>query len=103
MTYQELQQLLETSGVKFAFHHWERPPKMPYGVYFDDYTENFAADDIAYVVVRHFYIELYTRQRNPALESRLEDVLTGAGFYWDKDCSYIDSERFFQIYYEIEV
>lgn len=103
MTYRELHDLLETSGIQFAFHHWEKPPAIPYGVYFDDRTENFGADGIAYLVVRHFNIELYVRQRDPELESRLESVLTGAGFFWDKDADYIESERFYQISYEIEV
>lgn len=103
MTYQELKELLEGAGIPFAFHHWERPPQMPYGVYFDDHTDNFMADNIAYLVVRHVVIELYVRQRDPKLEERLEAVLTGAGLYWDKSATYIDSERFYQISYETEV
>lgn len=103
MTYQELEQLLAPLGIPFTFHHWEKPPAMPYGVYFDDYTDNFEADDIAYAVIRHFNIELYVRQRDPALEKSLEDILTAADLYWDKDATYIDSERFYQIAYEIEV
>lgn len=103
MTYQELEQMLAPMGIPFKFHHWEKPPAMPYGVYFDDYTNNFEADDIAYAVFRHVNIELYARQRDPELESRLEDILTAAELYWDKDTTYIDSERFYQISYEIEV
>lgn len=103
MTYQKLEQLLALLGIPFAFHHWDRPPQMPYGVYFDDSTDNFEADDIAYAVIRHFNIELYVRQRDPDLESRLEDILTGTDLYWDKDVSYIESDRAYQISYEIEV
>lgn len=103
MTYQDLERLLAPVGVPFRFHHWEGSPKMPYGVYFDDYTDNFEADDIAYVVISHFNIELYVRQRDPALEGRLEDILTAADLYWDKGSVYIDSERFYQVTYEIEV
>lgn len=103
MTYQELEQLLAPLGILFTFHHWEKPPKMPYGLYFDDYTNNFEADDRAYVVIRHFNVELYVRQRDPDLESRLEDIFDRAELYWDKDAVYIDSERFYQISYEIEV
>lgn len=103
MTYQELEQLLAPLGIPFTFHHWERPPKLPYGVYFDDSTNNFEADNIAYVVIRNFNIELYVRQRDPDLEGRLEAILTDAELYWDKDADYIDSERFYQISYEIEV
>ena len=104
MTYQELHDLLSGGlGIPFAFHHWDSPPGMPYGVYFDDSTDNFGADGIVYHVVRRFNVELYTRQRNPELETQLETLLDGAGFYWDKDAAYVDSERFYQIAYEIEV
>lgn len=103
MTYQELEQLLAPLGIPFAFHHWERPPAMPYGIYFDDYTDNFEADDRAYAVIRHFRIELYSRQRDPDLEARVEGIFDEADLYWDKDPTYIDSERFFQVTYEIEV
>lgn len=103
MTYQELEQLLAPLGIPFTFHHWERPPALPYGVYFDDYTDNFEADDRAYAVIRHFRIELYSRQRDPALEARMEKIFDEADLYWDKDSTYIDSERFYQVAYEIEV
>lgn len=99
----ELKELLDGLGIPFAFHHWERPPAMPYGVYFDDYTDNFPADDHVYLVVRHFNIELYTRRRDAELEGRLEALLNEAGLYWDKDAAYINTERFYQISYEIEV
>lgn len=103
MSYQELEQLLAPLGIPFTFHHWEKPPAMPYGVYFDDSTDNFAADGIVYAVIQNFNIELYVRQRDPALEKRLEDLFTAAGLYWDKDAAYIDSKRFYQIAYEVEV
>lgn len=103
MTYEELEQLLASVGIPFTLHHWERPPAMPYGVYFDDYTENFAADNRAYAVIRHVYIELYTRQRDPDLEARLEGILDGAELYWDKDSAYVDSLRACKTTYEIEV
>ena len=54
-------------------------------------------------MIRNFNIELYVRQRDPNLESRLEAILTDAEIFWDKVASYIDSERFYQISYEIEV
>lgn len=103
MTYQELEQLLAPLGVPFTFHHWEKPPQMPYGVYFDDRSRNFAADGAVYFSANHFNIELYVRQRDPELEGRLEDILTGAGLYWEKDAVWIDAIRAYQIAYEIEV
>lgn len=104
MTYQELHSLLEGGmGVPFALHHWDKPPSMPYGVYFDDGTDNFVADGIVYHVVRSFNVELYARQRDPALEGRMESLLDGAGLSWDKNVDYLEDERAYQISYEIEV
>lgn len=105
MTYQELQDLLEGGmGFPFAFHHWEKPPAMPYGVYFDDSTDNFAADGGVYHVARNVNIELYVRQRDPELEARMEALLDGAELFWNKDAVYLgDTERAYQISYESEV
>jgi len=103
VTYQELEQLLAPLGIPFTFHHWEKPPALPYGVYYDDGTENFEADDIAYAAIRIWRIELYVRQRDPALEERLEDILTAADLFWDMGADYIESERFYEVSYEIEV
>lgn len=103
MTYQELKDLLDGLRIPFTFHHWAKPPQMPYGVYFDPYTDNFAADDIVYLKICHFNIEIYVRQRDPSLEERLEKILTDAELFWDKTATYIDSEQFYQVSYEIEV
>lgn len=104
MTIQEWNKALsDETGIPFAYHHWDRPPQMPYGVLFDDYTENFLADSIVYLPVTHVSIELYVRQRDHALEKKLESVLAYAGLAWDKSAEYINSERFYQIFYEVEV
>lgn len=103
MTYQELEALLAPLGVPFQFHHWETPPPMPYGVYFDDHANNFAADGSVYFSARNYNIELYVRQRDEALEGRLEDIITGAGLYWEKNAAWIEPNRAYQISYEIEV
>ena len=103
MTYQELKELLDGLGILFAFGHWEDPPPMPYGVYFDDRTDTFAADGAVYFTSRHFNIELYVRQRDEALEGRLEDIFDTADLYWEKDSAWVDDLRAYQIAYEIEV
>lgn len=98
---EQVQAILDSLKIKSTYHHWEKPPKMPYAVYFDDYTDNFEADDIAYSEVSHTVIELYSRQRDRKLEKRLEQLLDGAGLYWDRAVTYIDSERFYQTSYEM--
>lgn len=103
MNYQELDEILKETGVPFTFHHWENPGPPPYGVYLDDYTENFAADNISYFEISHCNVEIYTRQRDPEVEKKIEKVLNQHEIYWDRMCSYIESESLYQTTYEIEV
>ena len=46
-------------------------------------------------------MELYTKQKDQSSEDKVENALSS--FYWDKTEEYIDSERCYQILYEIEV
>ena len=71
--------------------------------YLDDYTENFAADNISYFEISHCNVELYTRQRDPEIEKKIEKTLNKHEIYWDRMCSYIESESLYQTTYEIEV
>ena len=79
MTYQELYDILAQTGLPMALHHWEHPPKPPYGVYYDDYTNNFAADNIAYHVIQHVWVELYAPRRSREAEEKIEAALTYIG------------------------
>lgn len=103
MTYQEIYDILAQTGLPMALHHWEHPPKPPYGVYYDDYTDNFAADNIAYHTIQHVWVELYAPRRSREAEEKIEAALTGAGLYWDRSSDYIESERLWRTRYEMEV
>ena len=72
-------------------------------LFFSVYTENFAADNISYFEISHCNVELYTRQRDPEIEKKIEKTLNKHEIYWDRMCSYIESESLYQTTYEIEV
>ena len=103
MSYEQLLAILSPTGIPFAFHHWETVPPPPYGIYFDERANNFAADGIVYYSVPHYLVELYLTQRDPALETQVENALTGAGIYWSKGAAWVEDLRLFQVYYEFEV
>lgn len=103
MNLKDLMLVLAQIGIPFAFHHWEKPPAPPYGAYLYDSTENFAADNQVYLVIENCRIEIYTKDHDQQLQDRIEEVLEGAGIYWDRDTEYIESLRLYQITYEIEV
>lgn len=78
---------------------------MPYGVYYSEGTDNFAADGIAYATATRYTLELYTDEKSPETEKRLEAALTCAGIFWNKTSAeaWLDSEQMMLVPYEIEV
>lgn len=103
MTENELAALLKKTGLPFAHHHWEKPPRPPYGLYLFGGTENFGADNRTYAVIEQITLELYTVDRGEAVLKKLEQVLDEAEIFWDRDTEYIQDLRLFQTSYEIEV
>ena len=103
MTLEDVAVLLETTGYPVAFQKWPEGavPPMPYLVYLSPYTNNFAADGTAYFIVNHVQIELYTKLKDPVAEGKVEAALSS--LYWDKEQTYLDTEKCYQTIYEIEV
>ena len=46
---------------------------------------------------------MYTDRKQPELEERVEEVLTRHEIYYTKTESYIESERLYEVIYEMEV
>jgi hypothetical protein len=107
MKLSDLKSVLDSSGIPFAYYSWpvdKAPPPLPWGVYLEAYGRSFGADNTAYSAVRHMQVELYFAKKDPVLEKRLEDVLTGASIFFEKtDEVYLESEKCFETLYELEV
>ena len=48
-------------------------------------------------------VELYTDKKDIILEEKLEAVLEGRGLFYNKTESYIESEKLYEVLYELEV
>lgn len=94
-------QLLKTTGLPVAYHHFTSSPTPPYIVYLFSYSSNFGADNKVYDAEKNFQVELYSKTKDPAKERLVEDALDNADVYWEKTETYIESEGLFQILYEI--
>lgn len=103
MQFDDLKTLLESTGIPFAFHHWEKPPRPPYGLYLPTGTDNFGADNITYAVVEGAAIELYTAVLDRKSMDKVERALDSADIYWDRETVYIEELLLYQTRYEIEV
>lgn len=96
-----LYQLLKTSGLPVAYHHFAQPPTPPYIVYLFSYSSSFGADNKAYNKQPNYQVELYTTKKDPVSEKLIEDLFDEHDIYWEKTETYIDSEDLYQVLYEI--
>ena len=48
-------------------------------------------------------VELYTNEKSPEAEQRVEEVLTQHSIYYTKTESYSESEKLYEVLYEMEV
>lgn len=103
MTHDELLNILRPTGIPWTYHHWEGHQDPPYGVYLDQNDDPFFADDKTYVFFSDMRLELYSLERDPALDARVRDVLDAAGIPYDVDFTYIESEGLYESIFEIEV
>ena len=105
MNAKEIRAVITGAGLPVAYRAWREnsAPDLPYCVYYAGRANNFAADGVVYHTAQRYTIELYTEEKDPETEAKLEAALTGAGIFCTKEETYIESERMNEIIYEIEV
>lgn len=105
MTEREVFQMIKSIGFPTAYHHFEegQEPEKPYLVYLYPGTNNFAADGTVYQGINRLDIELYTERKELESEKRVEAVLKEHGFFYEKTETYLESEKMYEVLYEMEV
>lgn len=103
MTLSELKDILKSTGLPVVYRAWpeQKAPPLPYICYLCVGNTPTYADSSVYVQSSEINVELYTKTKDPATEAALEAALKN--FHWTKSEIYIDTERCYQILYEIEV
>jgi len=96
-----LSNLLKSTGLPVAYHHFVSPPDPPYVVYLFSYSSNFGADNKVYQKNPNYQVELYTTKKDPASEKLLEDLFDENDIYWEKIETYLETEGLYQVLYEI--
>lgn len=105
MTLAQVYTTLAATGLPVTYYAWPdgEAPFLPWIAIVESSSDNFAADGIAYGEIKQVTVELYTKTKDPAAEALVQTALTGAGIYWDKTETYIESEQCFLNSYDIEV
>lgn len=105
MTYEEIATMVKEMGLPCAYHHFaegESPPP-PFVVFLSPGEHVFHADNIRYAGWKQLDVELYTDIKNPAAEQMVEDVLTAHEISYVKSETWIESEKLYEVLYEMEV
>lgn len=97
-------ELLTRLGVPFAYDHFAEgeAPEPPFICYRIPGSDNFGADGVVYFGVNVIDIELYTDFKDPDIEMELEDLLKEYGIFFNKNETFIESEKLYEVLYEFE-
>ncbi len=105
MNYEEINEMMQKIGFPFAYHHFAEgeAPKLPFLIFLSPGEDTFGADNLMYHSFKMLNIELYTDEKSPEAERRVEEVLTQHNIYYTKTETYIESEQLYEVLYEMEV
>jgi hypothetical protein len=105
MTPQEVNSMVESVGIPSAYYQFadDTGQQPPFICFFYGNSNDVTADNINYVRVERLYIELYTDQKDFALESKVEKALNDNGIVFAKSQDYIDTERMHVTVYESDI
>lgn len=105
MTYQEVAQMIESIGLPYTYYSFpiNQAPNLPYIVFYFPNSDDFSADNLNYVPITDLNIELYSRDKNFALEKQVEDVLKNNNIYFSKSETFINTENMYEVLYETQI
>ncbi len=105
MTHTEVATMIASIGLPYAYYEFpdDTEQEPPFVVFYYPQSDDLYADNQNYVGITQLNIELYTDEKDFDLESTVESVLVGSGLTYTKMETRIDTERMWQILYQMEV
>lgn len=105
MTLKEVATMISSIGVPYAYYQFDEGTGQapPFVCFFYTSTNDVYADLTNYQRITGLSVELYTSEKNFSLETTVETVLNNNGLTYYKEENYIDSEKMWQIAYDMQV
>ena len=105
MSHEDVMAMLSELNIPFAYDHFAEgeAPEPPFICFLFPGSDNFSADNIVYAAFEELHIELYTDEKDPELEDKVESVLTGHEMFWQKTEVWIGSEKLYEVLYRMTV
>ena len=95
----DVKRMLEESNIPVFRGHAPIGTKVPYMVYHVSYPDNFGADDVTYMKVPQYQVDLYQLTPNELVRETLETILTENEFYFTSDEADMEDQNLFITYY----
>ena len=105
MTTKEVADMIAGIGVPTAYYQFIDNTGIapPFICFYYPGDNNFKADGINYAKINRLIIELYTNNKDFALEAEVENVLTENGFAFSRNETYIGTEQMYMVIFETQV
>jgi len=104
MTLSQFHKMLEGAGLPVTYYEFkDNVPPLPFIVYLETNTNNFASDGIVYAEIKRMAVELYCSVRDLTLEQKIENIFTENRIFWQKEFTYLEDEKCYEVIYEMEI
>ena len=107
MTLSEFKELLEKVGIPLAYREFDEVEQEtlepPFMAYYQESEDVFYADGTRYYVKLDVSVELYTRDKDPELEEKLESLLSKNKLGFTKNEHYWGDEHLYEVLYELTI
>lgn len=101
MNFEKLYNTLLQLGIPVTYSHFKKPAPLPYIIYLGNGSRHFGADNKVYYGIEQVAIELYTENKDTQLECTLQKLLDNNEWFYEKYETYIDTEKMYQVRYEL--
>lgn len=105
MTRKQVAKMVKDIGLPYAYYQFPDGTNQnpPFICFFFTGSDDLYADDTNYQRIEVLNIELYSSDKDFDSEALIENALVDNHLTFYKEENYIDSEKMFQIAYEMEV
>lgn len=105
MTYKQIATMVASMGLPYAYYQFPEgtAQSLPFICFFFVGIDDLYADNSNYKRIEQLSVELYTKDKDFDTEATVEGVLKNNNLTYSKECNYIDSEKMWQIAYDMEV
>ena len=105
MTTQEVATMIAEIGIPYAYYQFPEGTEQatPFACFFYSNNNDLKADNSNYQKIEHLILEVYTDNKDFALEATVESVLASHDMVWSRDEEWIDTERMLEVIGEMYV